>query len=112
MDPDKQTPLNEADRDWVVKYFERIIHDQDRRINQALDSSTLAVGKAEQAQERRLDLLNEFRAQSKDEQAKFALRENTEPRLVNVETSIARLYGGLFAVSLIGIANLVKLFLS
>ncbi len=108
MAPDK--PLNDADRDWVVRYFERIINDQDKRIEQALKAAREAVDKAEKAQERRLDLLNEFRSQSKDEQSRFSLRETVEPRITNVETSIARLYGGLFMVSLIGIANLVRLF--
>ncbi len=103
--------MDAADRDWVVRYFERIIADQDKRIEQALKAAREAVDKAEQAQERRLDLLNEFRSQSKDEQSRFALREETERRMLYVESGIARLYGGLFVVSLIGVANLVRVFL-
>ncbi len=101
--------MNETDRDWVIKYFERVISDQDRRTEQALIASRDAVDKAEKAQERRLDLLNEFRAQSADEGRKYALRDSVEDRLSKLETNIARLYGGLAVVAFVGIANLIRI---
>lgn len=67
-----------------------------------------AVDKAEKAQERRLDLLNEFRAQAGDEAKKYALKEPLEERIGRIERFQASLMGGLFLLSLIGIANLVK----
>jgi len=104
--------VNEQDRDWVVKYFERVIADQDRRIEQALNASSVAVDKAEKAQERRLDLLNEFRSQSQDEQGRFAQRDVVEPRIAKLEGAISRAYGGLIVVSFVGLANLVKVWLT
>ncbi len=101
--------MNEQDRDWIIKYFERVIADQDRRIEQALHASRDAVDKAEKAQERRLDLLNEFRAQAADEGRKYALREAVEDRLGKIETNIARIYGGLAVVAFVGIANVIRI---
>ena len=101
--------MDGPDRDWVVKYFERVISDQDRRVDQALIASRDAVDKAERAQERRLDLLNEFRGQAADESAKYAQRAVVEPRLSKLEDAISRAYGGLIVVAFVGIANLVKL---
>ncbi len=101
--------MDEGDRAWIVKYFERVIADQDRRIEQALSAARDAVDKAEKAQERRLDLLNEFRAQAADEGRKYALRESVEDRLSKLETNIARLYGGLAVVAFVGIANIIRI---
>jgi hypothetical protein len=88
-------------------HFDALRAEQDKRIQQALDSSNLAIVKAEEAVQRRLDLLNEFRGQAADESKKYALK-NTVERL---DTQVARLYGGLAVVAIIGIANLVKLWL-
>lgn len=108
--------MNEQDRDWIVKYFERMIADQDRRIEQALSASRAAVDKAESAQEKRLDLLNEFRAQSKDESDRYATRETTDQRfevlnerIARMETLGARIVGGLIVLLAVGVANLVKI---
>ncbi len=100
--------MDAVDRDWIVKYFERLLAEQDKRIQQALTASSIAVDKAEKAQERRLDLLNEFRAQASDEARKYALREAVEDRLGKIETNIARIYGGLAVVAFVGVANLIR----
>ena len=89
-------------------HFNAIRVEQDKRIEQALTAARNAVDKAEKSNERRLDLLNEFRAQAADESKKYALRETVD----NLSSQIARLYGGLVVVGVIGIANLVKLFFS
>ena len=105
---------SEIERDVYVSlrdHFTALMNAQDRRVEQALTASREAVDKAEKAQERRLDLLNEFRAQSADEARKYAQREVVEPRLNKAETQIARLYGGLAVVAFVGIANLVKVFI-
>ena len=106
--------MNDQDRAEIVTlrdHFTALLDAQDRRIDQAITSSKEAVDKAEKAQERRLDLLNEFRAQSKDESARFAQRDVVEPRVDKLEAQVARLYGGLVVVAFVGVANLVKLFL-
>jgi hypothetical protein len=97
-------------------HFNALRQEQDRRIEQALTAAKDAVDKAEKAQERRLDLLNEFRAQAADEARKYALRETVEQtfrerdsRLGKTETQIARLYGGLAVVAFVGLANVIKL---
>lgn len=105
----------DIERDVYVSlrdHFNALRAEQDRRIEQALLAAKDAVDKAERAQERRLDLLNEFRAQAADESRKYAQREVVEPAIGKLETQVARLYGGLGVVAFIGVANLVKLFLS
>ncbi len=90
----------------LKEYFDKMLEAQDRRIDQALDAAREAVNKAETAQERRLDLLNEFRGQASDESKKYALKETMDA----LKTQVSMLYGGLVVVGIIGIANLVKLF--
>lgn len=51
----------------------------------------LAVDKAEDGINRRLDLLNEFRAQSADEAKKFSLREVTDQQLGDISARVGRL---------------------
>lgn len=68
-----------------------------------------AAAAADRANERRLDLLNEFRAQSKDEQATFVPRETFDSRndaiaarLQKVEAEIAVLQGRLIGFTAAG----------
>jgi len=106
------TPGEQACHDLQVSlydHFNAIRIEQDKRIEQALTAAKDAVGKAEKAQERRLDLLNEFRAQAADESKKYALKDTTDVRLNMLDTHIARIYGGMLVIGFIGIANLVKL---
>jgi DNA anti-recombination protein RmuC len=98
-------------------YFERVIQDQEKSIALALSSSRQAVEKAEAAVDRRLDLLNEFRAQAADESRKYALREsveqtnkNSDERFKKLERLLNMAFGGLFMVSLIGVGNIVAMF--
>ena len=79
-----------------------------RETQTARENARAAVQKAEQAQERRLDLLNEFRAQAADESRKYAQRDVVEPRIEKLEAALSRAYGGLFVVAFVGIANLIK----
>lgn len=95
------------------EYLERLLAEQDRRIEQAQASSRVAIEKAEYAVDKRLDLLNEFRAQSADESINY-VRTNQWDGLVErikaLEASRDRAYGGILIVAIIGVANLVKLF--
>ena len=82
--------------------------DQERAVNAALTAAKEAVDKAEKAQERRLDLLNEFRSQSQDEQTRFATKEFVEAiveRLQKLEVNLGRVQvgAGLFGAAIITI---------
>ena len=88
-------------RDYFTLWMEQMEGFSERRFTD-LDK---AVNKAEAGLERRLDLLNEFRAQAADEAKKYALRDTVE----TLSTQISRLYGGILVVGAIGVANLVKL---
>jgi len=79
-----------------------------RETQTAAEGARTAVEKAEAAQEHRLDLLNEFRAQAADEAQKYAQRDVVEPRIDKLEAALSRAYGGLFVVAFVGIANLIK----
>ena len=77
---------------------------QETAVNAALAAAEKAVTKAEIAQEKRLDLLNEFRAQAADEGSKYATKESIDPlisRLGKTESSIAKLAGALFLATLL-----------
>lgn len=92
--------FKERDEKFHAQFTER-----DKRFNEQMEASKMAVQKAEDANERRLNLLNEFRAQSVDEGKKYALRETVNA----LEVHQARLYGGMVVIGAIGIANLVRL---
>ncbi len=96
-------------------HFDRMLKEQDRRIEQAHRASKEAVAKAEQAIDKRLDLLNEFRAQSADESAKYVTHDHLDAlkdRLSTLEGSINKAHGAILLLALLGVANLVKLFWS
>jgi len=87
------------------KRYEQRFLDQERAVNAALTAAKEAVDKAEKAQERRLDLLNEFRAQAADESAKYATKESQAPlveKINELATSLARVQvgAGLFGAVL------------
>jgi hypothetical protein len=90
----------------LQEHFEVQIHALDRRLTEAQANAREAVKVATQSQDRRLDLLNEFRAQQQDESRKYALRETVD----GLSNQVSRIWGGLVVVALVGIANLVKLF--
>jgi len=90
------------------KRYEQRFLDQERAVNAALTAAKEAVDKAEKAHERRLDLLNEFRAQSQDEQTKFATREALQAlleRIGKLEVTRGRVQvgAGLFGAALVTI---------
>lgn len=91
------------------KRWEQRFHDQDRTLQTALHSAKEAVEKAETAQERRLDHLNQFREQSRDEQRKFATKEVVYPRLDRLESIAAKMAGAVGVLALIGVSNLIKI---
>jgi hypothetical protein len=83
-----------------------VIEDRDTRIQIALTAAKEAVGKAEQANERRLELLNEFRAQQADESRKYALAsiveqafDGQDKRIIRLETLLASLQGRALALA-------------
>lgn len=102
-------------RDYLIGKIE----EQDRRLTQlvedraernklAITAAKEAVTKAEAANERRLALLNEFRAQSADEAKKYVPREvfgQMERRVSKNETIIANLQGKAILLS-VGSASL------
>ena len=90
----------------LKEHFDAVIREMDRRLVDAQNSAKEAIKVANTAQERRLDLLNEFRGQQKDESAKYALRETVD----SIGKQVSTIWGGLVVVALIGVANLVKLF--
>ena len=90
----------------LEKHFEVQLVALDRRLTEAQDNAREAIKVATLAQDRRLDLLNEFRAQQQDEARKYALRETVD----SLSNQVSRIWGGLVVVALVGIANLVKLF--
>jgi hypothetical protein len=90
----------------LQEHFEVQLNALDRRLSEAQENSREAVRVATLAQDRRLDLLNEFRAQQQDESRKYALRETVD----SLSSQVSRIWGGLVVVALVGIANLVKLF--
>jgi len=88
-------------------YIDSRIESLDKRISESQTNSKEAIALATKAQDRRLDLLNEFRAQQQDEAVKYASRETLD----NVVSQVSKIWGGLAVVALVGVANLVKLFL-
>src|SRR4051812_16616125 len=91
------------------KRWEQRFHDQEKTLQTALTVAKEAVDKAETAQERRLDHLNQFREQSRDEQRKFATKEVVYPRLDRLESIAAKMAGGMVVVALIGVSNIIKI---
>lgn len=56
------------------EYLEALLAEREKRVTQMERDAKEALRKAEVALEKRLDLLNEFRAQSANEQANFVRR--------------------------------------
>jgi vacuolar-type H+-ATPase subunit H len=95
--------------DQRFKDFDRRMRDAreaDRdRVQLALTSAKEAVDKAEQANERRLGLLNEFRSQQADEARKYVPRETYElgmSRVSKIEEILASLQGRAIALAFFG----------
>lgn len=93
----------------LKEHIEGKLHDLDRRITQAimdrdsrvdlaLSAAKEAVAKAEVANERRLDLLNEFRAQQADESRKYALSLLVETQFGAMSERVSRVETGLSAL--------------
>ena len=89
-------------------HFDAVITQLEKRLVDADNSAKEAIKVANAAQEHRLNLLNEFRAQSSDEAKKYALRETVDA----LSRQVSTIWGGLVVVGLVGVANLVKLFFS
>ena len=87
-------------------HFDAVLREMDKRLRDADSSAKEAIRVASTAQEHRLNLLNEFRAQSSDESKKYALRETVE----SLASQVSKIWGGLVVVAMIGVANLVKIF--
>ncbi len=103
----------------LKEFFEAQLEALDRRTERTAVDAREALLKAETALERRLDLLNEFRAQAAEESKKYILQPLYDTnhaaltlRVSKIEIAVSRLYGGVVVVGMIGIANLVKLWLA
>ncbi len=101
-----------------IQQIRNLIDAQSKLVAQAHDSSQLAIAKAEQATERRLALLNEFRSQLADEADRYASQASLDEaeksnnrRLTRLDVQVSRLYGGIIAIGALGIANLVKIWI-
>lgn len=107
----------------LKEHFERLLDDLDRRLSGAIDdrdsriqlalaATKEAVGKAEVANDKRLELLNEFRAQSADRDSRFALSEVVDEKMETLRTAIGRNTNDLAALQgrLIAIAGVGALF--
>lgn len=99
-------------RDYVLAKIEG----QAALFHQTNQANQEAIQKAEISTERRLGLLNEFRAQAADEAKKYSTIDSVEEKFKAVsarihiaEAQISRMYGGIIVVGIIGVANLVKL---
>ena len=76
-----------SERDYVdfhIRAHEKSEYDYRIYLDQRFEGLDKAVGLANSQLEKRLDLLNEFRAQSQDEQDKFAKKEVVNTRLDSV----------------------------
>lgn len=67
------------------EYLEAILAEREKRTTQLERDAKDALEKASVALEKRLDLLNEFRAQASEEQAKFSLKAETNLLRADVE---------------------------
>jgi len=74
----------------LKELMDRTFADRDVRVNLALSAAKEAVTKAEAANDRRLDLLNEFRAQQADEARKYALSELVAQSFKALEERVSR----------------------
>ena len=90
----------------LKELMDRTFADRDVRVNLALSAAKEAVTKAEAANDRRLDLLNEFRAQQADEARKYALSavveqsfRGLEERAGRTEAAISVLQGRALALA-------------
>ena len=102
------TVLGEHDRRWEERFREKDVRDQQRfdaqqkaltdallaqekAVAAALSAANTAVGKAEVASEKRLDSVNEFRGQLKDQQATLISRAEADARFASITDSITEL---------------------
>jgi uncharacterized protein (DUF885 family) len=101
----------------IKEHFEALMQDQQRQIDQIRKDASEAITKASTALEKRLDLLNEFRGQAAEESRRFLPRleydqnhQSMRETVDSLGTQVARLYGGLAVVAILGVTNLVRLF--
>lgn len=99
------TRINELDR-----RITQAIDDRDARVDLAMSAAKEAVVKADSANERRLDLLNEFRGQQADEARKYAPMLLVDEKFFTInqrmsllERSISDLSGRAIALAGIGV---------
>ena len=108
-----------SDNDWTVHtlkaLIETMLRERDQRWESERRSIAEALTKAEDANERRLSLLNEFRQQSVDEQKRFITRmefDNLSERMGELQEQVHLLQaklvpllwvGGVLIVGLIGV---------
>ena len=116
----EEQQINKIEHDVYVsikEHFKELMADQQRQIDQIRRDASEAIGKASTALEKRLDLLNEFRGQAAEESRRFLPRleyeqnhQSLRETVDSLGTQVARLYGGLAVVAILGITNLVRLF--
>lgn len=97
----------------LKEYFERLLLEMERRTDDQLRAAKELVTKAEIANEKRLDILNHYKAENAEKSAQFARKDEVArvlERVEALETASFKVYGGILVVALIGVANLVKLF--
>lgn len=95
-----------------VERIKAILEEREKHVDILFNEAKEAVDKAEKAQDKRLDLLNEFRAQAADEQSKFVTKDVHDllvDSVSDMKTNIARLWIGGAMIGFGVVANLVKL---
>lgn len=85
-----------------IEGIKAILTEREKAVQAALATAKEALAKAETATEKRLDLLNEFRAQAKDEQSRFVLKEGHEKDVESLARDVKRIEG--FVNRVLGVA--------
>jgi len=91
-----------------------LLSERDGRMDDRFDAHREAIQKAEDSLNKRLEGMNQFRDQMKDQTSMFAVKEATEARLVKLESFQGKLLGafGLAMVVMPLIIGLITYFLT
>ena len=86
-----------------------LLAERDGRMDDRFLAHKEAIQKAESSLNKRLEGMNEFREQLKDQTATFAIKEQTDERISRIESFQNKLLGGLTLLTVMGISNFMKI---
>jgi len=94
--------------------LQALLHERDGRMDDRFEAHREAIEKAEVSLNKRLEGMNMFRDQLKDQTATFAVKEATEARLVKLESFQGKLLGafGLAMIIMPLLIGLITYFLT